>query len=134
MVDALYRRAEVFCVASLYEGFGLPALEAMARSAPTIVTTGSSMEEFVTGAGMLFPPRDVDACVQAIDRLLDDEDYRDELRRAPLEDQADASIVDRFAAAPGYGDSPLPDRGRIAQWMNLAPASLRTALQQLHAN
>jgi glycosyltransferase involved in cell wall biosynthesis len=54
----------------------------MARGAPTVVTTGSAMEEFVRGAGMLFPPRDVDACVQAIDRLLDDEDYRDDLRRA----------------------------------------------------
>jgi glycosyltransferase involved in cell wall biosynthesis len=81
-VDALYRRAEAFCVASLYEGFGLPALEAMARGAPTIVTTGSAMEEFVRGAGMLFPAGDVDACIQAIDRVLDDEETRDELRRA----------------------------------------------------
>jgi glycosyltransferase involved in cell wall biosynthesis len=82
VVDALYRRAEVFCVASMYEGFGLPALEAMARGAPTIVTSGSAMEEFVRGAGMLFPPRDVDACARAIDRVLDDEPYRDEVRRA----------------------------------------------------
>ncbi|HYL50985.1 MAG TPA: glycosyltransferase family 1 protein [Acidimicrobiia bacterium] len=82
VVDALYRRAEAFCVASLYEGFGLPALEAMARGVPTIVTTGSAMEEFVHGAGMLFAPGDVDACVQAIDRVLNDERYRDELRRA----------------------------------------------------
>ncbi len=82
VLDALYRRAEVFCVASLYEGFGLPALEAMARGAATLVTTGSAMEEFVRGAGMLFPPRDVDACVQAIDQAIDDEHFRDELRRA----------------------------------------------------
>src|SRR5262249_13017657 len=60
VVDALYRRADVFCVASLYEGFGLPALEAMARGAPTVTTTGSSMEEFVRGAGLLFAPGDVD--------------------------------------------------------------------------
>jgi glycosyltransferase involved in cell wall biosynthesis len=82
VVDALYRRADAFCVASLYEGFGLPALEAMARRAPTIVTTGSAMEEFVRDAGVLFPPRDVDACVNAIDRVLDDDAFRDELRIA----------------------------------------------------
>jgi glycosyltransferase involved in cell wall biosynthesis len=82
VVDALYRRADAFCVSSLYEGFGLPALEAMARGAPTIVTTGSSMEEFVRGAGVLFPPRDVDACVDAIDRVLDDEPFRTELSTA----------------------------------------------------
>ena len=57
VVDALYRRADAFCVASLYEGFGLPALEAMARGAPTITTTGSAMEEFVRDAGVLFAPK-----------------------------------------------------------------------------
>ena len=38
----LYRRADVFCLASLYEGFGLPVVEAMARGAPTVATTGSA--------------------------------------------------------------------------------------------
>ncbi len=80
VVDALYRRAAAFCCASLYEGFGLPALEAMARGAPTVVTTGSSMEEFVSGAGLLFDPGDVDAAVAALDRVLRDEELRHELR------------------------------------------------------
>ncbi len=72
VVDALYRRAEAFCVASLYEGFGLPALEAMARGAPTITTTGSSMEEFVRDAGLLFEPGDEEACGEAIASVIDD--------------------------------------------------------------
>jgi len=82
VVDALYRRAEAFCVASLYEGFGLPALEALARGAPTITTTGSSMEELVRGAGLLFAPRDVDGCADALGRVLDDPELRAELSRS----------------------------------------------------
>jgi glycosyltransferase involved in cell wall biosynthesis len=81
-VDALYRRADAFCCASLYEGFGLPVLEAMARGAPTISTTGSSMEEFVRDAGLLFAPRDVNGCAAAIERVLDDNIARAELATA----------------------------------------------------
>ena len=82
VVDALYRRAAVFCLASRYEGFGLPALEAMARGAPTVATTGSATEEFVRGAGLCFAPGDVDTCTDAIARLLSDPDERDRLRSA----------------------------------------------------
>jgi len=80
VVDALYRRAAAFCVASLYEGFGLPALEAMARGAPTITTTGSSMEEFVRDAGLLFQPGDEEACSDAITTVLEDPDERESIR------------------------------------------------------
>jgi glycosyltransferase involved in cell wall biosynthesis len=80
VVDALYRRAEAFCVSSLYEGFGLPALEAMARGAATITTTGSSMEEFVRDAGLLFTPGDDAACADAIASVLDDEALRERIR------------------------------------------------------
>jgi glycosyltransferase involved in cell wall biosynthesis len=84
VLDALYRRANVFCLASLYEGFGLPAAEAMARGAPTVVTTGSALEEVVQDAGALFAPGDVDACAEQIGRMLDDEAYRAELGRAGI--------------------------------------------------
>ena len=82
VLDALYRRADVFCVSSLYEGFGLPALEALARGAPTVTTTGSSMEEFVRGAGLLFEPGDVDTCAELLERVLADPALRAELSAA----------------------------------------------------
>ena len=83
-LDALYRRADAFCLASLYEGFGLPAVEAMARGLPTIVTTGSALEEMVQGAGALFAPGDVHACAEQIGRVLDDTRLRAELARAGM--------------------------------------------------
>jgi glycosyltransferase involved in cell wall biosynthesis len=75
-VDALYRRASACVIASRYEGFGLPAVEAMVRGAPTIATTGSALEEVVSGAGMLFAPGDIEACSNAIGRVLDDNELR----------------------------------------------------------
>ena len=80
VLDALYRRADAFCLASLYEGFGLPAVEAMARGVPTIATTGSALEEVVQGAGALFAPGDVDACAEQIERVLDDARLRSRAR------------------------------------------------------
>jgi glycosyltransferase involved in cell wall biosynthesis len=81
VIDALYRRASACVIASRYEGFGLPAVEAMVRGVATIATTGSALEEVVSGAGLLFPPGDVDACSEAIARVLDDDDLRTTLTR-----------------------------------------------------
>ena len=82
VLDALYRRAEVFCLASVYEGFGLPAVEAMARGIPTVVTTGSALEEVAHGAGLLFAPGDADGCADQLERVLGDAPLRAELGRA----------------------------------------------------
>jgi glycosyltransferase involved in cell wall biosynthesis len=85
VLDALYRRAAVTCLASVYEGFGLPAVESMARGTPVVTTTGSSLEELAQGgAGLLFAPRDVDACVAQLDTVLSDRAVREELQRAGL--------------------------------------------------
>ena len=75
-VDALLRRANACCIASRYEGFGLPALEAIVRGTPLAAASGSSVEEVVAGAALLFPPGDVDACADALERLLDDDALR----------------------------------------------------------
>ncbi len=82
VLDALYRRADAFCLASLYEGFGLPVVEAMARGVPTIATTGSALEEVVEGAGALFYPGDADVCAEQIERVLDDGTLRAAMTRA----------------------------------------------------
>jgi glycosyltransferase involved in cell wall biosynthesis len=75
-VDALIRRANAYCIASRYEGFGLPALEAIARGTPLAAASGSSVEEVVADAALLFPPGDVDACAEALEQLLDDDALR----------------------------------------------------------
>lgn len=78
-VDALMRRAAACCIASRYEGFGLPALEALARGAPLAVAEGSALEEVVGDGALLFPAGDVEACTDALQQLLTDADLRDQL-------------------------------------------------------
>ncbi|HZQ26805.1 MAG TPA: glycosyltransferase family 1 protein [Acidimicrobiales bacterium] len=66
-VPALLRSAAVVAYPSLEEGFGLPALEALACAAPLVSTTGSAMEEVAAGAALLVPPADVEALAGALD-------------------------------------------------------------------
>ena len=66
-VPALLRTAAVVAYPSLEEGFGLPALEALACAAPLVSTTGSAMEEVAAGAALLVPPGDVEALAGALD-------------------------------------------------------------------
>jgi glycosyltransferase involved in cell wall biosynthesis len=66
-----YARAAIAVVPSLYEGFGLPAGEAMACGVPVVSTTGGALAEVVGDAGILVPPADADALAEAIARLLD---------------------------------------------------------------
>ncbi len=70
-VPALLRQAGAVLYPSLEEGFGLPALEALACGAPVVTTAGSAIEEFVGDAALLVPPGDTDALARALDRALD---------------------------------------------------------------
>jgi glycosyltransferase involved in cell wall biosynthesis len=67
-----YARASIAVIPSLYEGFGLPAGEAMACAVPVISSTGGALPEVVGDAGILVPPGSRDALAGAIIRLLDD--------------------------------------------------------------
>jgi glycosyltransferase involved in cell wall biosynthesis len=67
-----YATARIAVVPSLYEGFGLPAAEAMACGTPVIATTGGALPEVVGDAGMLVPPANADALAAAIRLLLND--------------------------------------------------------------
>ncbi len=69
LLDSLYRRAVACCVPSTYEGFGLPALEAMARGCPVVASDTASLPEVVGDAGVLVPPGDVEAWTQAVASL-----------------------------------------------------------------
>jgi len=75
----LYAEAEVACVPSLYEGFSLPAVEAMACGVPVVATTGGAVPEVVgrdEETGLLVPPGDPSALATAILRALGDADLR----------------------------------------------------------
>lgn len=75
----LYARAEVAVVPSLYEGFSLPAVEAMACGVPLVTTTAGALPEVVGEAALLVPPGDVNALAAALDRALADAGLRDRL-------------------------------------------------------
>jgi MMP alpha-(1->4)-mannosyltransferase len=91
----LYGEAEVAVVPSLYEGFSLPAVEAMACAVPLVATTAGALPEVVGTdgeAGFLVPPGDSEALAAAIDRALEDASLR---RR--LGDAGRVRVIERFS-------------------------------------
>lgn len=75
----IYERAEAFVFPSLYEGFGFPLLEAMARGVPSIAARSSSLPEIGGDAALYFDPRDVAALTAQLTRVLGDASLRDDL-------------------------------------------------------
>jgi glycosyltransferase involved in cell wall biosynthesis len=80
----MYRLAGVFVFPSLYEGFGLPPLEAMASGTPVVTSNVSSLPEVAGDAAQLVDPYDPEAIADAIYRVLTDVDLRRDLRRRGL--------------------------------------------------
>ena len=80
-----YNAADVFVYPSLYEGFGLPPLEAMACGTPVIASNASSLPEVVGEAGLLVDPYDVEGMAEAMFKVLTDEELREGMRRKGLE-------------------------------------------------
>jgi glycosyltransferase involved in cell wall biosynthesis len=81
----LYNGASCFCYMSLYEGFGLPPLEAMQSGTPVITSNTSSLPEVVGEAGIMLDPHDVDGLANAFMRVLADENLRNEMIAKGLE-------------------------------------------------
>ena len=77
----LYRLATVFVFPSLYEGFGLPPLEAMASGTPVVTSNVSSLPEVAGDAAVLVDPYDLDAIVDGLRRVVGDRTLAEELRR-----------------------------------------------------
>jgi glycosyltransferase involved in cell wall biosynthesis len=73
-----YNSAEVFIYPSVFEGFGLPVLEAMACGTPVIISDASSLPEVAGDAGLRLPPRDEAAWTAALRRAYEDADWRAE--------------------------------------------------------
>lgn len=90
-LDALYRGAEAFVYPSLYEGFGLPVLEAMGRGVPTIASAASSLPEVAGDAALAVDPRSVLHIADSIERLLTDPPERERLAKAGEARAADFS-------------------------------------------
>ena len=81
---ACYRCSTAFVFPSLYEGFGLPALEAMAQGAPVACSNTGALPEVCGRAAVYFDPRSVDAMVDAVDKILRDGSLRESLVEAGL--------------------------------------------------
>ncbi|HLJ68829.1 MAG TPA: glycosyltransferase family 1 protein [Chloroflexota bacterium] len=96
LLPALYSFAELFVYPSLYEGFGLPPLEALACGAPVACSEASSMPEVVGDAALLFDPTDTMAITAAMLRLTTDQDLR---RRMASRGPARAAALTWEAAA-----------------------------------
>lgn len=77
--------AKVFLFPSLYEGFGMPPLEAMACATPVIVSNTTALPEVVSGAGVTVDPENESEIYKAMKRLLEDEKYRKQLTKLGLE-------------------------------------------------
>jgi len=79
VLSALYAHAQALVLVSLYEGFGLPLVEAMQWGIPLIASNTSSVAEIAGDAGLLVDPDDTDAIAQAFKRMTEDDTMRMEL-------------------------------------------------------
>jgi glycosyltransferase involved in cell wall biosynthesis len=83
-LHALYSGTMAFVYPSVYEGFGMPVLEAMAAGAPVITSDRSSLPEVAGDAALLVDPTSVSSVAQALRVVLGSEDRRAQLRAAGL--------------------------------------------------
>jgi len=81
---AFYRCSTAFVFPSLYEGFGLPALEAMSHGTPIACSAAGALPEVCGEAALLFDPHSVDSIVDAVDRILRDSALRQRLVAAGM--------------------------------------------------
>ncbi|MER7344381.1 glycosyltransferase family 4 protein [Streptomyces aurantiacus] len=134
LVD-LVRSAQIACVPSLYEGFSLPAAEAMATGTPLLATTGGAIPEVAGADGetcLAVPPGDAEALAAGLNRLLGDPALRVRLGAAGRE-----RVLSKFTwarAAEGtvaqYREAMARSAGRGSSGRSAAPGPGRSAAQQ----
>lgn len=101
-MPTLYRAADAFAYISLYEGFGIPVLEALACGTPTVASTDPALIEVAGGAALHVDAYDVDAIEAALVRALTDEEFRNKARAAGPA-RAGEFTFERMAAAAMEG-------------------------------
>ena len=84
-LPCLYSGALALVYPSLYEGFGLPPLEAMACGTPVVTSNGTSLPEVAAGVAVLVDPEDIDSIAEGIRRVVASSALRDNMRRIGLE-------------------------------------------------
>ncbi len=80
-----YNISDVFLFPSLYEGFGYPPLEAMQSGLPVIASDNTSLKEIIADGGILCNPNDFIKIFDEINKLLDDGNFRERMKRAGIE-------------------------------------------------
>jgi glycosyltransferase involved in cell wall biosynthesis len=111
-LPALYAGAQALVFPSLYEGFGLPVLEAMACGTPVACSDRSSMPEIAGGAALLFDPTRTEAIVGAVRGLLGDGALQADLRRRGLLRAQEFSWERAAAETAAVYSAALRSRGR----------------------
>lgn len=84
-LDSLFRMPDMLVYPSLYEGFGIPVLEAMKVGVPVVTSNTSAIPEVAGGAALLVDPTDVQALSAAMARVLNDKSLRAELKAKGIE-------------------------------------------------
>ncbi len=95
---ALYRSASVLAFPSLYEGFGLPLLEAMAAGLPAVIGRSGALPELADGAAVEVDPEEVESIAAGLEKLLSDPALRKKLAEAGRR-RAAAFTWDKAAAS-----------------------------------
>jgi len=90
-LPSFYNAADLFVFPSICEGFGAPIVEAMACGVPVVTSYGSALEEVAGGATALADPLSVDSIENAIEKVLEDSELADSLRRKGLKRVVDFS-------------------------------------------
>jgi len=115
-----YDAAKVFVFPSLYEGFGLPPLEAMAHGTPVLTSNTSSIPEVVGNAAVLVNPENLFEMMRALQRVLLDQSLREKMRQRGYEqvkkfswDVSAAEVLTGYGEVVGRSGAVIPIRRAV---------------------